>query len=160
MKELIITSQRKIYNTGKHRNIISDVFVNGTWFCYQLEDEIRADGVKVDGETCIPAGEYNVSLTFSNRFKRTMPLIYNKPDFSIDSHGKKFAGVRAHGGNTEEHTLGCLLIAYNINKDLDRIQGSAETDLTKLIYKYGGKAKWIIEDKGLTGGGLNKKILI
>ncbi len=160
MEPLILISQRKIYNTVPHRNIISDVFANGVWLCYQLEDEIRADGDKVDEETCIPADEYDVVLTFSNRFQRVTPLIYNKPDFSIDSHGKKFAGIRCHGGNSEADTHGCLLTAYNINKEQNRIQGSAETDITKLIQKHGGKAKWIIQDKGLTGGGLSKILAI
>ncbi len=160
MEPLIITSQRKVYNTGIHKNIISDVFVNGKWLCYQLEDQVRADGDKVDGETCIPAGEYDVVLSFSKRFQRVMPLIFNKPDFTIDSHGKQFSGVRCHGGNKEQDTHGCLLTAYNVNAEQTQIQNSAETDITKLIQLHGGKAKWIIEDKGLTGGGLNKTLAI
>ena len=153
---LTFISQRKIYNTGAHRNIISDVFADSKWLCYQLEDEIRGDGVKVDGMTCIPADIYDVIHTFSPHFKRVMPLIYNQPDFSILSHGKRFSGVRCHGGQTELDTHACLLAAYNIDKEQTRIQGSAERDITAMIQAHGGKAKWIIEDRGLSGGGLNK----
>jgi hypothetical protein len=156
---LEIITQRKIYNDEIHKNIISDVFINGKWFCYELEDQLRADGIKVDGETCVPADTYDVILTFSNHFQRVLPLIYNQPDFSILSHGKRFSGVRAHGGQTEADTHACFLTAYNVNKELTRIQGSAERDITALIKANGGKAIWKVEDHGLYMGGLDKKLV-
>jgi hypothetical protein len=153
---ITIIAQRKVYNSGISNNIISDVFVDGKWFCYWLEDQLRADGVKVHGETCIPAGNYDVTLSYSPTFKRKMPLIYNQPDLSIKANGKSFSGVRLHGGNDETDSHGCPLVAYNVNAEQTRVFGTAEKDLTALILKHGGKAKLIIEDRGLTGGGLNK----
>jgi hypothetical protein len=155
---LTFISQRKVYNTGASNNIISDMFANGKWLCYVLEDILRADGVKVDGETCIPADEYSVVLTYSNRFKRMMPLIYNTADLKVVSHGKEFSGVRMHGGQTEADTHACLLTAYHVNEEQTRIQGTAVEEIIRMLAANGGKAKLIIQDMPFTGGGLNNKM--
>jgi hypothetical protein len=155
---LTFVVQRKIYNSGQHNNIISDVFANGKWICYILEDIVRADGIKVDGETCIPADTYDVIVNMSSRFKRVMPLIFNKPDLTIDSHGKQFAGVRVHGGNSEINSHACQLAAHNVSADQMTVHDTAEALITKMIQDAGGKAKWIVEDRGVTGGGLNNKM--
>jgi len=57
--------------------------------------------VKIKGITAIPAGKYKVILTFSNRFKKVLPLLMNVPNFS---------GVRIHSGNTAEDTSGCIIV--------------------------------------------------
>ena len=53
------------YNTEGDRNIIGDLFIDGVYFCHTLEDEKRADGVKVYGKTAISDGIYEVKLTYS-----------------------------------------------------------------------------------------------
>ena len=53
------------------------------------------------GETAIPSGTYTVTLSYSNRFKKTMPEILNVPNFS---------GIRIHCGNSSKDTEGCLLV--------------------------------------------------
>lgn len=155
---MIFTVQRKVYNTGSSNNIISDVFAGDKWFCYVLEDILRADGVKVPGETCIAAGEYTMELTWSNRFKRMMPLIYNTADKKCVGNGKEFSGVRFHGGNTEFDTEACLLGGFNVNKDQTRIFNSALNVMIKMLEACGGKAQLIIQDRPFNGGGLNKKM--
>lgn len=100
------------------RNIIGDLLIDKKYFCYTLEDELRADGIKKYGVTAIPAGKYFVTLTYSPKFKRDLPLIYNKKDdkgnYWIEGKlGKtKWTGVRFHGGKNEDHSLGCPLIGY------------------------------------------------
>lgn len=133
-----INIYRHTYNTRGDRNIIGDLFINGEFFCYTLEDEKRADGLKVYGETAIPTGTYNVLVTKSNRFKRLMPLIIDVPMFS---------GIRIHGGNTSKDTLGCILVAFNT--DYKKIWRTAERYLTKEL-KDAESITITIEDRCLT----------
>ena len=72
-------------------------------FCYSLEDVARADGVKIPGITAIPAGEYDLIIDDSTRFKRPMPHILAVP---------RFDGVRIHWGNKDVETDGCPLLGF------------------------------------------------
>ena len=71
-----------------------------TKICNTLEDTVRPDGIKVYGETAIPAGRYKIKITHSTRWNKPMPEIYPVPNFS---------GIREHGGGDPKHTLGCIL---------------------------------------------------
>lgn len=55
---------------------------------------------KVFGQTAIPTGRYEIIISFSNRFKRPLPLLLDVPGY---------AGIRIHNGSFPEHTEGCLL---------------------------------------------------
>ena len=87
---------------------IGQLLVDGASECFTLEDVVRADGVKVYGETAIPAGSYPVTITPSARFKRDLPLIENVPNFE---------GIRIHPGNTAEDTHGCVLVGRTKGPD-------------------------------------------
>src|SRR5574344_1075316 len=80
---------------------IGELSVNNNYVCDTLEDRVRPTGEKVYGETAIPYGTYTVTLSYSNRFKKTMPEILNVPNFS---------GIRIHCGNSSKDTEGCLLV--------------------------------------------------
>ena len=98
---------------------IGDLFINDVFFCNILEDKVRdfnKDGdlndsgeTKVYGETAIPYGIYTIDLTYSNRFKKILPLIENV---------KGFEGIRIHPGNTAVDTHGCLLVGNNTEKGM------------------------------------------
>ena len=79
-----------------------ELYIEGRKFCDTLEDTVRT-GEKVYGKTAIPAGRYELRLTYSQRFKRVMPQIMDVPNFS---------GIRIHSGNTEKDTDGCLLVGH------------------------------------------------
>ena len=92
------------------REIFKDTFTlgqmyrDGVHFAYTCEDrdrKIESGGLKVPGETAIPAGRYRLTTSMSNRFSRLMPLVVDVPYFS---------GGRIHGGNTHRDTEGCPLI--------------------------------------------------
>jgi hypothetical protein len=99
---------------------IGDLFIDGAKICNTLEDTVRVlidknnDGDfddpgegKIYGETAIPAGRYEVVVTYSPRFKKYLPLLLKVPGF---------AGIRIHPGNTAKDTHGCILPGINKSK--------------------------------------------
>ena len=84
---------------------------------YVLEDVARPQGVKLPSETAIWEGDYWLTITYSGRFKRDMPLIYNdEKTLACISGNKRFDGVRQHIGNTEADTDACQLLGFVRNK--------------------------------------------
>ena len=90
------------------RNTIGRLSIDGEKFCYTLEDQVREPGLKVYGQTAIPAGTYDIAMTYSPRFKMVLPLLKEVPGFD---------GIRIHSGNTEADTEGCILVGYNLGGD-------------------------------------------
>lgn len=76
-----------------------EMFYKGHQLCYTCEDLVRIE--KIKGITAIPNGTYKVIITYSNRFKKPLPLLLDVPNFT---------GVRIHAGNTAEDTEGCILV--------------------------------------------------
>jgi len=146
--DYLIQQQRKIFNTEGDRATIGEVFTDGKYFCYCLEDEVRFDGVKVFGKTAIPAIVYDVVITFSPHFKRDTIQLYNRSDLSIQHEGVRFTGVRVHGGNKAIDTLGCPLVAKNT--DGIKIWSTMEKEILALVKQKiseGYDVKWSIENK-------------
>ncbi len=92
--------------TFTEESTIGELSVNGKFECFTLEDKVRA--VKIHGRTAIPAGIYEVVITFSDRFKKQLPLLLNVPNF---------AGIRIHPGNKAADTEGCILVGTTQGKD-------------------------------------------
>ena len=101
----------------KYRNnnyCIDKLYINGKYFSDVLEDPDRGltdtmsleeiKKIKIKGNTCIPYGTYNITITYSPRFKKNLPLLNNV---------KGFDGIRIHSGNTPQDTEGCLLLGFN-----------------------------------------------
>jgi hypothetical protein len=86
---------------------IGELFIDGNWRCFTLEDKYRqVDGKgvafwKVPKQTAIPTGTYHVMITFSHRFQKHLPLILGVEGFE---------GIRIHTGNTDQDTEGCILV--------------------------------------------------
>lgn len=147
-KEYIITCQRKIFNIDGDRSTIGEVFLEGDFFCYSLEDEVRFDGHKVYAKTAIPAVELDVDITYSPKFKRDMILLYNRSDYSVVHEGVRFTGIRVHNGVNAKHTAGCPLVGYET--DGVTIWNGAEEDLKRIVrqkMREGYTVKWRIEMK-------------
>lgn len=93
---------------------IGELYVNGHWQCFILEDVYRPPGEdKVQGQTAIPLGRYRVQRTKSPRFGIVMPLLWNvrlsDGRLLVENDGKRFEGIRMHWGNKAIHTDGCLI---------------------------------------------------
>lgn len=82
----------------KGNAILGCLFLNGTFICYTLENADKA----------IPEGVYNIENSKSPKFKRELPLVYNKTV-------KASRGVRIHVGNTVASSSGCILVGMGRN---------------------------------------------
>lgn len=93
--------------------------VDGIFNCFVLEDADRGlgsrmplstiRGLKVFGKTAIPTGRYRIEITYSQRFKRMLPILIGVPGFS---------GIRIHAGNWAKDTDGCLLPGNSWRKQI------------------------------------------
>jgi len=92
---------------------IGRMLIDGQFECYTLEDGIRTN--KVAGETAIPAGRYPVKITYSNAFRRELPLVEGV---------RNFTGIRIHSGNSKKDTLGCILVGQSWSPGADVISAS------------------------------------
>ena len=81
---------------------IGKFYIDGVFHCFSLEDKVR-QGEKVNGQTAIPNGTYDVIIDVSTRFGKQLPHILNVPNFE---------GIRIHAGNTSKDTEGCILLGH------------------------------------------------
>ena len=126
-----------IRDTFTSKSTIGRLFIDGVEFCYTLEDVVRGEGIKVYGETAIVEGVYSCTMTYSNRFKEMMPLLYNKPDLSVqDSKGVRFDGIRIHWGNKAEHSHGCILLGSTKSKDFVGNSKKTYKEFLKLLGEF------------------------
>ena len=103
---------KRLYRKSEYT--IGKMFVDGVYFCDTVEDcdrgltqamsEEKILAIKVYGKTAIPTGRYKVTLTYSPKFKKTLPLIN-------DVNG--FAGIRIHNGVNADSSLGCIIVGEN-----------------------------------------------
>lgn len=104
---------------------ISNLTINGKWFCNVIEDTDRGlkdsmtleeiKKIKKHSLTAIPSGKYKVTLDVVS------------PKFSTNSYYKQvcrgklprllnvkgFDGILIHVGNTEKNSAGCLIVGEN-----------------------------------------------
>jgi len=97
---------------GEHATI-SDLYVDGSFFCNILEDtwrEYREGDCswKVPKQTAIPAGRYHVVPHNSPRFHKRLPMLEDVPCFDY---------VLIHSGNAPADTEGCLLVGVHSGHD-------------------------------------------
>lgn len=124
----------------KHFNeeyTIGKLYADGKYLCDTLEDKVREledinhDGDfmdsgegKIYGKTAIPCGRYRVTLIYSIKRKRQVPLINSVPGF---------VGILMHSGNDSEDTEGCVLVGENKQKGKVLNSRYHETVITNLI---------------------------
>ena len=98
-----ITLKRTILTQA---STVGKLSINGKFFCYTIEDRITLQ--KIDANSAIPAGTYDVIINESPRFKRKMPRLLDVPDFT---------GILIHWGNKAGDTEGCILVGNTVSKN-------------------------------------------
>lgn len=110
---------------------------DGSFWCYTLEDTVR--NIKIDKKTAIPAGGFEVVVSWSNRFQRLMPRLLGVPFFN---------GVLIHSGNTADHTEGCILIGKKIGAGALQDSLLAFEEVFPKIKKLTEKGKLFVQVEG------------
>lgn len=120
---------------------IGDLFIDGMFFCNTIEDVVRQLPItcpntpkghnctckeKVYAETAIPAGTYKVTMEYSPRFKRCLPLLHDVPHF---------IGILIHSGNTERDSAGCIIVGVNTVKGKVTSSRTTSDKLNTLLEK-------------------------
>lgn len=121
----------------KQSYTISNLLVDGKWFCNVLEDADRGlddsmsiakiRELKKPSITAIPKGTYEITLDVispkycTNSFYKQVcngkvPRLLNV---------KGFEGILIHAGNTDKDTSGCLLVG--VNSEVGKVLNSQDT---------------------------------
>lgn len=108
----------------KDKYTIGKLYINGEYFSDTIEDKDRGltqnmsltqiKKIKVQNETAIPTGTYDVTLqvtspkfknkTWAQPYGGKIPRLLNVPGFE---------GVLVHPGNSNSETSGCVLVGQN-----------------------------------------------
>jgi len=127
---------------------LSKIYFENEYFCECLEDEVRPYGEKVHGETAIPENHegYNVDIVNSSKFGECPTLYTHIIDgvYMLSYGGVEFGSIRVHGGNNDDDTEGCPLVAKNRVND-HTIQGTMKKAITikiKELIADGYIVKW------------------
>lgn len=118
-------------NRAYKTHTIGQLYIDQTYFCFVLEDVIRA--VKIQNETAIPQGRYKVTLELSRRFG---------PDTLTVNRVPGYEGIRIHSGNTDTDTDGCLIVGYKLDANYCVAYGTTKPALLDLK----GKVKQALMD--------------
>lgn len=136
----------------KHSYTISNLYIDGKWFCNCLEDADREldnsmsedliRTLKKPSITAIPRGTYEITLD-------VVSPKYSKIQFYKDvcngkvprlKNVKGFDGILIHAGNNDKDSSGCLLVGQN--KVKGQVVNSKET--FKHLY-------YLLQDKKIKG---------
>ena len=114
---------KRIFSNGRYT--ISHIYAYGVYVCDTIEDTDRgwnnnmSDAYirnnKVYAKSCIPVGEYNLTLNVVS------PKFVQKPYYKKFCDGKLprilnvpgFDGILMHRGSTERDSAGCVILGYN-----------------------------------------------
>lgn len=102
------------------------------FICATLEPKVRDK--KIKGQTAIPAGEYRIKYSPSQKYGKNMPFLLNVPNFT---------GIMIHTGNELKDTEGCILVGYRKYPEKAYLYSSRKTfDLLDTI--IGGEKDLVI----------------
>ncbi len=94
--------------TSTDEATLSAISVDGEFFCFGLEDQYQE--VKVQDETRIPAGEYQIKLRNEGGMTKKYAKYPNHAGMLHVQDVPGFTYIYIHVGNTDDNTSGCLLV--------------------------------------------------
>ena len=116
------------------RSTLSQLYINGIFQCYLLEDRIRE--VKIASQTAIPTGVFELKLNTNGAknvdYKKTFGKLH---EGMIEISGlPNFSFVYIHTGNTIKETAGCPLCGFGFQIVDGDFQVSQSIAAYKMIY--------------------------
>ncbi len=126
--------------TFSPHSTIGDMLIDGDFECNTLELPV-VDGLP---GSAIPPGRYAVTIAFSPRFQRNMPLLAGVPGRS---------GIEIHTGDFPHNTEGCILLGkYDPMKPDELVPGSSTPAFQKFYAQIEAAASsgncWITVNGG------------
>lgn len=112
---------------------IGRLFIDGEFFCYTSEKQVRPAGVRVEGSVAIPEGSYKASVGSSTVVSRQR----GTPTRLLGLHGVQgFAGVRVVGAGTNSDFIeGTITVGSSHTLTKGLVKDSVETQLIERIGK-------------------------
>ncbi len=113
---------------------LSQLYINGIFQCYLLEDKIRE--VKITSETAIPKGVFSLKLnTYGAKNVQYKKALGKLHEGMIEIIGlPNFNFVYIHTGNTIKETAGCPLCGFSFQFIDGNFQVSQSIAAYKMIY--------------------------
>jgi len=113
---------------------LSQLYINGIFQCYLLEDKIRA--VKIPAQTAIPKGAFSLKLnTYGAKNVEYKKAFGKMHQGMIEIIGlPNFSFVYIHTGNTIKETAGCPLCGFGFQFVDGNYQVSQSVAAYKMIY--------------------------
>ncbi len=102
---MVVKLIREIDHCNSERTV-GNLYVDDKPFCSTIEPPLRGNATHPKG--AIPKGWYKISVTYSPKFKRVMPLLYMVPGFK---------GIRIHAGLSVNNTSGCICVGVRANEN-------------------------------------------
>ena len=142
--ELIVDRKWK-----KQNYTISNLTIDGKWFCNVLEDKDRnldssmsiakIRELKKPSITAIPRGTYEITLDVISPKYSTNSFYKQVCNGKVPRllNVKGFEGILIHAGNTDKDSAGCLLVGMNLERG--KVLKSQET--FRKLYKMLSEAK-------------------
>lgn len=104
---------------------LGELSVDGRFIGHTLEGAIKSkDSLGLAKIQAIPTGRYELTVSYSNRFKEKLPLLSNVPYFS---------NVRLYCESNAIDTNGCILVGYQKHSNMVFKNKEAMKDLLEII---------------------------
>lgn len=107
----------------RDKYVIGRLYIGNIFFCHTLEPQL---GASDSSKGCIPAGVYKMAMSWSPKFHKMLPILFDVPNFE---------GIRIHYGNSSKDTQGCILLGDNTSVGLVSNSAARVNEFIRLFQK-------------------------